>query len=627
MNLISGRSALGRLLWSAVWLTAAAQAAVLTRLPYLQNVGSDHASVLWATADQSSGVVEFTSERGDVRTAAAVVRQFPASETGLASAYFQYRADLTGLEPGALYSYRVLSDGQDVTPDTHLSFRTAGPGPFRFLALGDSGTASAQQLQLAGEIEAETGVSLVVHVGDIAYPNGTFAQFQANYFDVYAPLMERVPFFPALGNHEYYTRNGAPYLAVNYLPSSNSSSPDAGRYYSFDWGDAHFVSLDSNLLPLTSGANMLTWLDSDLRQTRRYWKIVYFHHPPYPTGYHVNDAISALAREEVVPILERYGVQLVLSGHEHAYERSLPLEGGQPVPQGYGTVYIITGGGGAARQSVGQSNLMAFQALAFEYLRVDVAAGRLVATAIGLDGGEIDSVTLTPAPQLASGGIVNSASFTPPLAPGSLVTLFGQNLAFTEQGAAGFPLPAQLVQTSVAVDGHELPLLYVSPGQINAQLPYGVNGALTLKLVNPDGAAEAQVSVDQTAPAVFNAGSGPAVVHVSGNLVSATSPAAPSETIVLFVAGLGAVNGDIAAGQAAPDSPLFPAAAPDDVRVGNLSVKPSFAGLTPRFAGLYQINFQVPATLTPGTYPLRVFSQGSLSNTVYLPVGGPPPAP
>ncbi len=190
----------------------------------------------------------------------------------------------------------------------------------------------------------------------MAYGSGTFAQFQSNYFGLYAPLMSRLPFFLTPGNHDYETDNAAPYLAGNAAPVSNVPAAVLGRYYSFDWGDAHFVSLDSNLMPTDSASQMLAWLDSDLAATGKYWKIVFLHHPPYPTGTHLNDPICALVQQNVTPIVERHGVQLVLSGHEHGYERSWPLAGGQRVDSsasGPSTTYVITGGGGQAMEEVG----------------------------------------------------------------------------------------------------------------------------------------------------------------------------------------------------------------------------------------------------------------------------------
>src|SRR6266536_2639248 len=88
--------------------------------------------------------------------------------------------------------------------------------------------------------------ALVLHTGDIAYQSGTFEQFQAFYFDFYASIMKRAPFFPCPSNHDYDTNLAAPYLALHSVPTEGVPLADRGRYYSFDWGNVHFISLDSN---------------------------------------------------------------------------------------------------------------------------------------------------------------------------------------------------------------------------------------------------------------------------------------------------------------------------------------------------------------------------------------------
>ena len=115
------------------------------------------------------------------------------------------------------------------------------------------------------------------------------------------------------------------------VPDSGVDPGDAGRYYSFDWGDIHFATIDTNLLLSDSSTRMLEWLENDLRNSRKFWKIVFLHHAPYPTGHHLGDVLCAQTRALVNPIVERYGVHLVLGGHEHGYERTLPLVDDQPV--------------------------------------------------------------------------------------------------------------------------------------------------------------------------------------------------------------------------------------------------------------------------------------------------------
>lgn len=621
-----------RPLLAALWLGAASQAATLLRLPYLQNVQADHATIMWTTRENGSGAVEYSSDNSYSQRAAAQVREFLPAETGLSEAFYQFQAELKGLRPATEYRYRILVDAQNLTPSPGLGdglhLRTDGPGPFTFLALGDSGAGTPEQAQIARLMAAENP-ALVLHTGDVAYWSGTFEEFQAHYFDCYAALMQRAPFFPTPGNHDYVTGYAAPYLAVHSVPRAGVAAQDAGRYYSFDWANVHFVSLDSHLLPSSSAGGMLAWLERDLLASRKFWKVVYFHHAPYVSGFPADDAVSALARERVVPILERNGVQLVLGGHEHACERTLALENGAPVAAGSGAVYIITGGGGAGLQPVRLLPISAFAQSVHNYLHVDVQGPQMTVRAVGLDGQELDRVTLTALPRIQSQLVVNAATFTNALAPGSLITILGQNLAVEERQAPGFPLPAELSGTTVEFNGQPIPLLYVSAGKINAQLPYGLPGRAALRVRTPDGAADASISMAQSAPAILSIsgdpGAAPAIVHSgSGALVSDASPAIPGEFLTVYAIGLGPVIGEIAAGQAAPASPPLSVQAEVEVRLGNVQIQPAFAGLSPGLAGLYQVNLVVPAGAPAGPSALRILVAGISSNTVTLPIGSSP---
>ncbi len=608
--------------WPAVVAAAClCPAATLLRSPYLQNVGTDRATIVWVTREPGRGLLEYGREDGSWSTAAAWTRTLTSSSGAVR---YQHQADLGGLTPGQSYRYRVLLDGE-VLKDG-LLFRTAGSGPFTFLVFGDSGTGSPAQTALARRMALEEDLALALHVGDISQDDGSLDRMEAHYFSLYASLMSRIPFFPTLGNHDYGTDLGAPYLAVHVLPAAETPAPDAGRYYSFDWGDVHFVSLDSNLL-IHSGMSgrMLDWLERDLRRTRRFWKIAFFHHPPYPTSHHREDDLCAEVRTRVLPLLERYGVQLVFSGHEHNYQRSKPLRDHRPVEPGAGLVSIITGGGGADLHPVGEAPQLAFGESVHHYLRVRVEGWRIEITAVAADGRIIERVTLAPGPQILPGGVVNAGNFTPRLAPGSLVSVFGWNLGLEDRSPASLPLPAELAGTVVTLNGQALPLFFVSPSQINAQLPYGIRGSATLRVSTPNAAAEAAIVVAPAAPALVRIPAGgapaPAIVRGSdGALISDASPAAPGDALIVYVVGLGEVAGPIAPGHPAPARPPLSTRDPVEVRLGERPLAPVFAGLVPGYAGLYQVNLILPPDLPGGLYALRVLVNGAASESASLPV-------
>ena len=588
----------------------------LLRSPYVQNVQGDHATILWAASTSGAGTVRLSDGRTQT-TVSADSRRFTSAETNLAADFYLYQADLTGLSPATSYTYQVLIDGEIVAPAAQ--FTTAGPGPFTFLALGDSGSPAAEPREISALMNAEPGVSFVLHTGDLAHENGTFAQFETNFFAPFGSLMRRLPFFPTPGNHEYWTANAAPYLALTSVPATGVPPEDRGRYYSFDWGDAHFASVDANLLSTDAEDRMMAWLDRDLQRTRKFWKIAYWHQTPYPSGHHLGDPVCERARTTLNPVLERNGVQLVLNGHEHSYQRSMPLVNGAPVDPGFGTTYITSAGGGGAMQLIGTLPTTAVSISAFHYLAVSVDGSQLSIRAVGLSGVEIDRLVLTPKPQLKVNSVLNGGDFSSGLSPGSLVSIFGGNLAVREARAQAWPLPTLLGETSITLGGKSLPLLYVSPRQINAQLPFDATSAGTLEVQTTNGSAQQRISLAPAAPSIIWVASG-------DTIVSAANPAHPGDSLTIYATGLGSVNEAMEAGVPAPATPIAAASAVQ-VLLGTKGLQPAFAGLAPGTAGLYQVNMTLPFTLSPGTMDLRLVVAGVQSRPVTLPVAGSAPDP
>jgi predicted MPP superfamily phosphohydrolase len=471
------------------------RAAISSPCPYLQNVGRDGATISWTTDRAGQDAVWLASGGSPAQIKGSVVTELSPVETGLGFPCYRHTVELAGLEPNTEYFYGFLHENGELTANEPLSFRTACPGALSFLAFGDSGSGSAEQQILASWMRRENP-SLVLHLGDLAYPTGSFQDFLAYYFDPCRDLMKRVPFFPCPGNHDYMTRDAFPYLALHDLPHVGSvPESDRGRYYSFDWGNVHFVSVDSNApLVLAAGGHgpMLEWLENDLRTTRQYWKIVYFHHPPFAGGPNENDASSELARRYLVPIVERHGVQLVLNGHEHSYQRTYPLTGKWAVPEGRGTVYVTSGGGGYGLYAAHSNPLVAVRHSVHHYLRVNVSNSRLSVRAIGLSGEEVDGFDLAPLPEVSDSVEILPTS---DIAPTRVLRIHGRNLAAVAQSALGTSQPFELSGTSVTANGVPLPLLKVSTVDVEAQFTGLLEGHLELQVTTPNGVASKQVSV------------------------------------------------------------------------------------------------------------------------------------
>jgi len=533
---------------------------------------------------------------GSSVTAAASMQAFQPAQTALASTFYQYQADLLGLSANTRYSYTVSVDGQNLASDpTLFHFRTAGAGKFSFLVIGDSGAASAEQMSLIQMMAAEPDVAMAVHVGDLAYSDGTFAEFETNYFQPNAPLMRSLGFFSTPGNHEYMTDQAAPYLAGVATPAGSVPTTDLGRYYSFDWGSAHFVSLDSNYLMTGGAQGMLAWLDADLAATTQRWRIVFLHHPPYPSGYHVGDPVCIAVAQQVVPIVERHGVQLVLSGHEHAFERTYPLAGGVPVDfPSPSTMYVITGGGGAGLEPVGSVPQCAMSVEAFNYLRVDVEHESIRLRATGLNGEEIDDITLGSARGVAISKIYSVGGYTPAVASGSLIAIMGEKLATHTAAGSSQPTPGILGGVVVTANGVVAPLRRVSPTEINAQLPYEVSGNVEVQVMTPEGSASTSVTVLPAAPSLLEVRSANRPLHFC-------NPVRPGAIARLYLTGLGILDESSAA------------LASLEVWLGKTRLQPSFAGAEPGRAGVYRIDVAIPPGLADGLYSLQVVA-GSVSS-------------
>jgi len=593
----------------------AASAATLLQRPYLQNLQEDRVSILWTAREKLPALLQYSTDQSFSNSVTASVRLLPPLVTAPDTVYL-YQADLTGLTPGFAYSYRVLLDGQNLTPDAGYSFRAAGPGAFSFLVLGDSGTGTADQLAVALRMATEQP-DMVLHVGDVGQYVGAYQEYTSYYFEFYWTLMRRVPFFSAPGNHDYMTADAQPYLSIQAQPTSGVPSQDSQRYYSFDRGDVHFIALDSNLLDVPAAADrMLTWLAGDLASTRAAWKVAFFHHLPYPIEHHVGDPICDAARERFVPLFDHYGVQLVINGHEHTYQRTKPMRAGVPVDSGLATIYVVSGGGGGTLHPVVPKDFLAHAESVYHYLRVEADASHITIHAIGTDGKEFDRYTLTRPVLRSDSPVVSVATGAPHAAPGELVSLYGTGLGTASLTGSGPAYPLALSGSSITVGGKPAPILFVSDTQINTQLPYGLAGSVTLQVGTAAGTAESSLSLADTAPALFPSG----VWHASGSPVSATSPARPGETLVIYLTGLGEVDHGAPTGQAAPMSPLANVVAPVVVQIGNRSLRPFFAGLTPGLIGVYQVNVTLPADLQSQTCSLVVSADGNSSNAFNLPV-------
>jgi hypothetical protein len=334
---VARRSAL-LLLLSVMTIVCGASAQTVTRGPYLQLVTTSEISVRWRTSVATNSVVRYGTSLFDLTLAAT--NSAPTKE---------HEVRLTGLSAGTAYYYSVGTSSDVLATGNDYVFYTAPlePKPIRIWAIGDAGTGNANQALVRDKYYTYfTGVKsgdainhpldVWLMLGDNAYPSGTDANYQKAVFNMYPELLRRTVVWPTFGNHDDKASGSAsqsgPYYAMFTLPKNGEAGGVASgteAYYSFDYGNVHFVCLNSSDIDRSTNGAMYAWLQNDLAAVTNEWLIAYWHHPPYTKGSHNSDTERELIqmRENVLPLLEEYGVDLVLCGHSHSYERSKFLDG------------------------------------------------------------------------------------------------------------------------------------------------------------------------------------------------------------------------------------------------------------------------------------------------------------
>ena len=331
----------------------------ITKGPYLSCVTQNSIIVSWHTDIACPSIVNYgeTSDYG-----------LTVEDTVATTAH---SLKLTDLLPSTLYHYQVVY-GDTATGD--FTFRTAVTfdEPFRFVAYGDCRTGHYDHIDVVNRIIA-LDPYFVLNTGDLV-ENGYSETDWRNYFLVISSLTsfsQNYPIYSALGNHE----NESPlYYNYFYLPHNNPDSTEA--YYSFDYGNSHFICLDTEI-PYTVGSKQYTWLEQDLQaaSSTATFIFVFFHKPPYSSGAVHGSNISV--RNTLCPLFEQYGVDMVFNGHDHIYERTIPING---------VTYVVTGGGGAPLYNVGTSSWTAYSEKTYHCCLITVDANSFFLEMVRKDG-------------------------------------------------------------------------------------------------------------------------------------------------------------------------------------------------------------------------------------------------
>jgi hypothetical protein len=395
----------------------------------------DGITLRWRTDVATDSRVQYGAAPGSLTTTVddlTVTTEHVVALSGLgADTRYYYSVGIaTGTAAGALA-------GDDADHYFH-TFPPAGPArPTRMWVIGDAGFAGASLNAVRDAYTAynagnETDLWLLL--GDNAYFFATDANYQAAVFDTHEDLLRRVAPWPTFGNHEAFSSNSltetGPYFDMFTLPTAAESGGIASgseSYYSFDFANIHFIVLDGHASSVAPASPMMTWLEADLQATIADWVIAFWHQPPYSKGLlHDSDVEPREIdmRENVLPLLEDYGVDLVLCGHSHNYERSYLLDGhygfsptltsdmvldsgdGQPAGDGAyrkeslgpapheGAVYAVVGSSSEVRNTTLNHPAMRVGLLELGSLVVDVDGDTLTGTFLNSLQQTTDSFTI-----------------------------------------------------------------------------------------------------------------------------------------------------------------------------------------------------------------------------------------
>lgn len=312
-------------------------AANVTRGPYLQMGGQNSITLRWRTDAPTNSRVEWGPAFNNY-----------TNLVDSASVTLEHIVTISGLTADTKYFYRIGSSGtvhQQATNNYFVTLPTTGTNrKVRIAAFGDCGANNANQTNTKNALLSYLGsnnLDALITIGDNAYSSGTDVQFQTGFFDRYQnDILRFTKLYTGLGNHDYGNssantgvRNNAYYTNFTMPTLGELGGVPSGTeaYYSFNVGDVHFIALDSygmensNTTKLydTLGAQAV-WLKNDLTANTKRWTVAYFHHPPYTKTSHNSDTEVDLQaiREKFIRILERYGVDIVLCGHAHGFERT-----------------------------------------------------------------------------------------------------------------------------------------------------------------------------------------------------------------------------------------------------------------------------------------------------------------
>lgn len=418
------------------------------RFPYIQKINPNSAYIVWRSKLNQPFSISIYKNSNDKKNIGKI------NIIKVAQNIYQYEAYFSNLEQNTKYFYTVSYENKVIYGNNKSCYFKTSPKvndfkKLRFWAIGDSGSGKSSQFAVRDGMlyyinRVNRGnIDFLMHLGDMAYPNGTREEFDKNFFNPYKNILKNSVCWATFGNHEGVTsfsqeghqlkgldKSVGPYYKSFLFPQLAECGGFPSRteaYYSFDYGPIHFISLNSHDVGREKSSQMIAWLKLDLKKidkNKTKWLIAFWHHPPYSKGTHDGDLERKefQMRNNVLPIIEKAGVDLVLTGHSHIYERSMlinnsydrpaklssksvinPLDGNtegfykksKGLNANQGTVYIVAGHSGSyIAQLFGTSRVMKKSLVKHGSVLVDIDNDKLEARMIDVKGDVLDKFVI-----------------------------------------------------------------------------------------------------------------------------------------------------------------------------------------------------------------------------------------
>jgi len=386
-------------------------------------------TVMWELDTPAEGAVTFLQGKGDPTVVRAPKPVVPPE--GAKGALHLYAVKLTDLKPGTKYTYSVKS-GNDISKQSSFHTFPEKADTFTLIAYGDSRSHPEIHGKLAAYFD-QYKPAFILHSGDMVGNGPNSDEWRKDFFAPLASVIDHIPLFGARGNHERKGRNMDYYL----------SPPDGKYFYSFDYGSAHVICLQS------VSEDALAWAEKDLAATKAVWKFAFYHYPSFNIGGHA----GAWGQTTVVPILRKHKVDVTITGHSHLYERYYPLV---PLkdPKAHPITHVVSGGGGAPKYGSRPHPCLASVKSISHFLVINVSPESITIDTRDIDNKRYDICTIKK-----KNGVYDQEYLSAAMPEEAVI--ISQRLAGNQWGrlqfqASGLPSPKRTVNVDCVYSGDKL---------------------------------------------------------------------------------------------------------------------------------------------------------------------------